>query len=282
MKALCFGRSGQVATALRALGVEAVGRETVDFAQTAAVWAFAEAAEADVWINAAAWTAVDAAEEHEAEARQINCVAVEALAEVAAKRGIPLVHLSTDYVFDGSGERPWSPEDPVDPLGAYGRTKLAGENAVREAGGAYAILRTSWVFSETGANFVKSMLRLGAERESLRIVADQVGGPTSAASIAAACLEVARQLVETPEKGGTYHFAGAPDVSWAGFAREIFEAAGLDVAVEEIPTSEYPTPAVRPLNSRLDCSGTQRVFGIARPDWRADLRAVLADLKVAA
>ncbi|MFQ6553786.1 dTDP-4-dehydrorhamnose reductase [Aestuariibius insulae] len=282
MKVLCFGRSGQVATELRALDVEALGRDQVDFAQTAEVWATAERAPADVWINAAAWTAVDAAEEHEAEARQINCVAVEALAEVAAKRGIPLVHLSTDYVFDGSGERPWRPEDRVDPLGAYGRTKLAGENAVREAGGTHAVLRTSWVFSATGSNFVKSMLRLGAERDSLRIVADQVGGPTSAASIAAACLEVARQLVDAPDKSGTYHFAGVPDVSWAGFAREIFDAAGMDVAVEEIPTSGYPTPAARPLNSRLDCSATERVFGIARPDWREDLRAVLADLKVAA
>ena len=191
---------------------------------------------------------------------------------------MPFVHISTDYVFDGSGERPWQPDDATGPLGAYGRTKLAGENAVRAAGGTYAILRTSWVFSAHGANFVKTMLRLGAERDRLTIVGDQVGGPTPAADIAAACLTIAKALQADPGLSGTCHFSGAPDVSWADFARAIFADAGLSPEVVDIPTSAYPTPAKRPGNSRMDCSATMAAFGIDRPDWHAGLRAVLSEL----
>ncbi|MFQ6546496.1 dTDP-4-dehydrorhamnose reductase [Aestuariibius sp. 2305UL40-4] len=279
MKVVAFGRSGQVARALAALGAECHGRESADFGDPAGVAEVARGLEADAFVNAAAYTAVDAAEENAAEAQRINADSVGALARVAAERGIPLVHISTDYVFDGSGAAPWAPDAPVSPLGAYGRTKLAGEVALREAGGTHAILRTSWVFSATGANFVKTMLRVGADRPLLRVVADQIGGPTPADAIAAACIEIAGQLREAPEKTGTYHFSGAPDTSWAGFAREIFAVAGMDTQVEEIPSAEYPTPAARPLNSRLDCSATEAAFGIARPDWRAALGRVLEELK---
>lgn len=200
------------------------------------------------------------------------------MAEVCAARGIPLVHISTDYVFDGSGDAPWRPDDAVAPINAYGRTKLAGEEAVRAAGGTHAILRTSWVVSAHGANFVKTMLRLGAERDALSIVADQIGGPTPARDIAAACLSIAEQLITDPAKSGTYHYAGQPPVNWADFARTIFACAGLDCTVTDIPSRDYPTPAARPLNSRLDCADTETIFGLSAPDWRAGLDAILKEL----
>ena len=208
----------------------------------------------------------------------INATAPGAIARAAAARGMPLVHVSTDYVFDGSGDQPFSVDMPTAPLGAYGRTKLAGEIAVRSAGGVHAILRTSWVVSAHGHNFIKTMLRLGAERDQLTIVADQVGGPTPAAALADACLAVAGRLLRDPSVAGTYHVTGAPDVSWADFAREIFRQSGTACTVADIPSSDYPTPARRPLNSRLDNSLTEAVFGLSRPDWRAGLRDILQDL----
>jgi dTDP-4-dehydrorhamnose reductase len=282
VRVVVFGRTGQVARELSRQGVSAcLDRSAADFSDPDAVRRAARAVEADAFVNAVAYTAVDRAETEEAVAREVNATSVGALAEVAAERGVPLVHISTDYVFDGSGSRPWRPDDQVAPLGAYGRTKLEGEEVVRRAGGVYAILRTSWVFSAHGANFVKTMLRLGAERDALRIVADQVGGPTPARAIAEAALRIAEALRGDPGLSGTYHFAGTPDTSWAGFARAIFAEAGMSVAVEEIPSAAYPTPAARPLNSRLDCSATKTVFGIARPDWREGLREVLRDLREA-
>jgi dTDP-4-dehydrorhamnose reductase len=277
-----FGRTGQVARELARLdGTVCLGRDAADFADPEAVRRAARAVEAEAIVNAVAYTAVDRAETEEDLARQVNAVSAGALAEVAAGRGIPLVHISTDYVFDGSGELPRQPGDPVGPLGAYGRTKLEGERAVVAAGGAHAILRTSWVFSAHGANFVKTMLRLGAERSALRVVADQIGGPTPAAGIAAACHHIAGALVRNPELSGLYHYAGRPDTSWAGFARAIFAEAGLAVTVEDIPSSSYPTPAARPKNSRLDCTATETAFGIPRPDWQAALREVLSELRQA-
>ncbi|HDR29637.1 dTDP-4-dehydrorhamnose reductase [Rhodovulum sp.] len=277
---LVFGRTGQVARELAHLAPGAVflGREGADLADPDACAAAIAAHAPRAVINAAAWTAVDRAETEEALATLINGTAPGAMARECAARAIPFVHISTDYVFDGSGTRPWRPDDPTGPISAYGRSKLAGERAVRAAGGAHAILRTSWVFSAHGANFVKTMLRLGAERDALRIVADQVGGPTPAADIAAACLGLLRGLEKDPDTAGTYHFAGAPDVSWAGFACEIFAQAGLRVAVEEIAAAQYPTPARRPLNSRLDCAALEIRFGITRPDWRKGLVQVLAQL----
>ena len=151
---------------------------------------------------------------------------------------------------------------------------------MRDAGGRFAILRTSWVFSAHGANFVKAMLRLAETRDALNVVGDQIGGPTPASGIAAACLTMADRLRGRPEAAGTYHYAGTPDTSWAGFARAIFDMADKEVAVTEIPTTDYPTPAARPLNSRLDCRETEAVFGIARPDWQAALADVLTELGV--
>ena len=283
MTILVFGKTGQVATELQHIGgplVTALGRDQADLMDPDACAAAIRNAKPTVVINAAAWTAVDKAETEEPAAQIVNGDAPAAMAAACADLGIPLVHISTDYVFDGSGTDAFKPDNPTAPLGAYGRTKLAGENAVRDAGCPYAILRTSWVFSAHGANFVKTMLRLGAERDSLSIVADQIGGPTSARAIAEACLKIADQLLSFPDKSGTYHFSGAPDVSWADFARAIFERSGINCNVTDIPTSDYPTPAERPLNSRMDCSSTEAAFGISRPDWQAELDLVLNDLGV--
>ncbi|MBO9399477.1 dTDP-4-dehydrorhamnose reductase [Shimia sp. R9_3] len=285
MKALVFGKSGQVAKALIACGeaeagltIEALDRSQADFTQPDACAALVRATDAEVVINAVAYTAVDQAESDEAVATTINGTTPGAIAAACADRGLPFVHISTDYVFDGAGEAPFATDHPTAPLGAYGRSKLAGEGSVRAAGGTHAILRTSWVFSEHGNNFVKTMLRLGGERDGLTIVADQIGGPTSAAHIAQSCLTVARTLAAQPEQSGTYHLSGGPDVSWADFAREIFAQAGLSCAVEDIPSSAYPTPAARPKNSRLDNSQTLATFGIERSDWRIELAGVFKKL----
>lgn len=283
MKILLFGGSGQVATEIvrrcpADVVLERHDRTTADFADPAACAAIVAASDADAVINAVAWTAVDKAETEEDAARTVNATTPGAIAEACAAKGIPLVHISTDYVFDGSGETPFQPTDPTGPLGAYGRTKLEGEQLVRAAGGSHAIFRTSWVVSAHGANFVRTMLRLGADRPRLTIVADQVGGPTPAADIADMCLAAARQLAADPAKSGTYHLSGGPDVSWADFARAIFDRAGLACEVADIPSSDYPTPAKRPGNSRMDNSATTAAFGLPRPDWRAGLDDILKDL----
>ncbi len=275
---LAFGATGQVAHQLAALGVRCIGRDLADLTDPQACAAVIAASDVGAVINAAAYTAVDRAEEEQALAHAVNAVAPGAMARACADKGVPFVHISTDYVFDGSGTTPRAPSDPTRPLGVYGATKLAGEDAVRATQGVYAILRTSWVFSAHGANFVKTMLRLGAMHDTLSIVSDQIGGPTPASAIARACVEIAEALIADPSKSGTYHFSGVPDVSWAAFAREIFAQAGLNVAVSEISTTEYPTPAARPLNSRLDCSDTTALFGIARPDWQIGLRDVIEAL----
>ena len=207
----------------------------------------------------------------------VNGDAPTAMARAAAAKGVPFLHISTDYVFDGAGDLPFRPDHPTGPLGAYGRSKLAGEQGVRAAGDRHLILRTSWVVSAHGANFVKTMLRLGRERESLNVVADQIGGPTPAAAIAQALVTAAGSMIDGAP-GGTHHFSGAPDTSWAGFARAIMAEAGLACRINDIPTSEYPTPAKRPLNSRLDCSEFTTAFGIPRPDWRDGLRAIVKEL----
>ena len=279
MTILVFGKTGQVATELqRQANVIALGRDEADLSDPAACAAAIKAHKPTAVINAAAYTAVDRAEEEEALAQTINADAPASMAQACAALGIPFVTISTDYVFAGYGTQPWGPDDATGPLGAYGRTKLAGEEAVRAVGGTSAILRTSWVFSAHGNNFVKTMLRLGAERDKLTIVGDQIGGPTAAADIAAACLRMADVLQNDASKAGAYHFSGAPDVSWAEFATEIFSQAGLSCEVAPIPSSDYPTPAARPLNSRMDCSATEAAFGIIRPDWRASLAQVLKDL----
>ena len=276
---LIFGKTGQVATELQRRMPEALflGREDADLTDPSACAAKIAEIGPDAVINAAAWTAVDKAETEEAAATVVNGAAPTAMARACADLGIPLVQISTDYVFDGAGETPFAPDHPTAPLGAYGRSKLAGEEGVRAAGCPHAILRTSWVFSAHGNNFLKTMRRLGAEREELTVVADQIGGPTPAGAIADACLAIASQLIADPSKSGTYHFSGAPDVSWADFAREIMAQAGLSCQVEDIPTSAYPTPAKRPANSRMDCT-TLATFGLTRPDWRAGVAEALTEL----
>ena len=282
MTVLVFGRSGQVARELtRQGGVTTLGRSTADLSAPGACAAAIAKARPKAVVNAAAYTAVDAAEGDEATAMVVNGEAPGEMARACAAAGIPLVQLSTDYVFSGDGDRPWKPDDPTGPIGAYGRSKLAGEQAVRTAGGTHAILRTSWVVSAHGSNFVKTMLRLGAERDRLTVVSDQIGGPTPARALATACLDIAEALMADPAKTGTYHLSGAPDVSWAAFARDIFAQAGLDCAIDDISTDAYPTLARRPLNSHLDCSTTEATFGLRRPDWRMGLADILAELGAA-
>lgn len=278
---LVFGRTGQVAQELARLAPGAIfmGRDQADLTDPAACGRIIAQTDCRAVINAAAYTAVDKAETDADTARLVNAEAPAAMAQAAATKGVPFLHVSTDYVFDGSGDLPRDTDAPTAPLGVYGATKLAGEQGVEAAGGQWAIMRTSWVFSSHGANFVKTMLRLGAERDRLSIVADQIGGPTPARDIAAALLVMAGQMIADPAKGGLYHFAGAPDASWADFAREIFDQRGLNCEVVDIPSSDYPTPARRPLNSRLDCSRISKDFGIARPDWRAGLAQVLTNVK---
>lgn len=281
---LVFGKSGQVATELARLVPDAdfpkavfLGRDQADLSYPAACAAAIRDRRPVAVINAAAWTAVDKAETEETAAELVNAAAPAAMAEACAALGIPFVHISTDYVFDGTGTAAWTPTDATGPQNAYGRTKLAGEQAVQAAGGVHAILRTSWVFSAHGANFVKTMLRVGATRDRLSVVNDQIGGPTAAADIARICLAMARGLLADPAKTGTYHLSGAPDVSWADFAREIFARVGMAVTIEDIPTSGFPTPASRPANSRMDCSALA-IFDQTRPDWREGLDNVLQEL----
>jgi len=284
MKLLVFGEIGQLGQELirRCPGdvtLEVRGLDEADFTKPEACAAWVEGTDANAVINAAAYTAVDKAEEEEDLALMINGTTPTALAKAAVARGLPFVQVSTDYVFDGGGDQPFLPDHPTGPLGAYGRTKLAGEVGTRAASGAHAILRTSWVVSSHGNNFVKTMLRLGAERDRLTIVADQIGGPTPTAGLADACFGAARALLSDPDKAtGTYHCAGGPDVSWADFAREIFALSGRDCEVVDIPSSDYPTPAKRPLNSRMDCTTLTSVLGVPRPDWRAGLKDILQDL----
>lgn len=281
MNLLVFGKTGQVARELARIapGATFLARDRADLSRPDTLPHAIVAHAPDAVINAAAYTAVDRAETDEALATVVNGAAPAAMARTCADLGIPLVHISSDYVLDGSGGAPRAPDAAPAPVNAYGRSKLAGEAGVAGAGGPHAILRTSWVFSAHGANFVRTMLRLGAERDTVSVVDDQVGGPTPAADIAAACLAVAAGLGADPARSGIYHLAGAPDVSWAGFARAIFAAAGLECHVTGIATADYPTPARRPLNSRLDCTSVQRVFGIARPDWHAGLRRTIDELR---
>jgi dTDP-4-dehydrorhamnose reductase len=191
---------------------------------------------------------------------------------------VPFLHVSTDYVFDGKGDAPFSADHPTAPVNAYGRSKLAGEVAIRASDARHLILRTSWVVSAHGQNFVKAMLRLGADRASLNVVADQIGGPTPAAAIADALFSAATALCDKAD-GGTQHFAGSPDTSWADFARAIMAEAGLPCTIQDIQSSAYPTPAARPMNSRLDCSSLTQIFGIPRPDWRQGLSDIIKELR---
>jgi dTDP-4-dehydrorhamnose reductase len=285
MRILVFGKTGQVATELARrkpsdIEVNFLDRRSADLADVASCVALIRESAAQAVINAAGWTAVDLAEAEEAAATAINAAAPAAMALACADRGLPFLHLSSDFVFDGMKTGTIPADWPAAPLSAYGRSKLAGELGVRSANGSHLILRTSWVFSSHGANFVKTMLRLGAERSRLQVVSDQIGGPTPAAAIADALFGAARALV-AGATGGTHHFIGQPCVSKADFARAILGVAGLACEIEDVLGTAFVTPARRPLNSRLDCSAFKSAFGIDQPDWRNALRDVIEKLGTA-
>lgn len=282
MRMLVFGKNGQVARALKdAAGVSviALGRSEADLMRPGAARAAIAAHAPEIIINAAAYTAVDKAEDDEAAARRLNAEAPAEMAEAAVEADIPFLHLSTDYVFDGKAQTRLAEDAPTSPLNIYGATKREGEQAVAAAHPGAVIIRTSWVFSEFGGNFVKTMLRLAETRDALSIVADQTGGPTEAGDIAHALIAIAGKKHRGAPGAGLYHFQGAPAVSWAEFAEKIFEIAARPVKVSHIKTEDYPTPARRPLNTVLDCAKIERDFGIGQPDWRKSLRRVIAALK---
>jgi dTDP-4-dehydrorhamnose reductase len=287
MRVLLFGADGQVGTELRRragkAGAELVSlsRADCDLADAASVSAAIANAPVNAVVNAAAYTAVDKAEGEEALARAINARAPRAMAEACAKRGVALLHFSTDYVFDGDSPRPYVETDRTAPLGVYGRSKREGEEAIIESGADHAILRLSWVFSAHGANFVKTMLRIGREKGAARVVDDQRGRPTFAGDAADAAYLIVRALIADPAKAGVYHFAGAETVTWADFADKIFRGAGLAVDVTRIPTSAYPTPAKRPKYSVFDTTKFQKTFGVPAPSWGPGLRSVLDELEKA-
>ena len=289
MRLLVFGKTGQVGHELlriREPGVTmlGLGRAEVDLERPADVARAVREAGCDIVVNAAAHTAVDQAESEPESAFAINRDAPGAMAAACAERGIPLIHISTDYVFDGGKAGAYTEDDPVNPMGVYGASKEAGERAVREALTRHVILRTSWVFSAHGRNFVKTMLRLGADRPELRIVADQHGCPTAAADIAAAVVAVARRL-DAGGDGlyGTYHYSGAGRTTWHGFASAVFdlrrEIAGTEPPVlHAITTADFPTPAKRPANSELNCSKIAQRLGVEAADWRGSLAKVMREL----
>src|SRR5690606_10033178 len=290
MRVLITGARGQVGHELLRLapeGVDAVGLGSVglDIADSSAVVREIERLRPQLIINAAAYTAVDKAESEPERAYAVNRDGPENLGRAAEQLGIPMLHISTDYVFAGDATQPYREVDPVGPTGVYGASKLAGEQALADACSRHLILRTSWVFGAHGNNFVKTMLRLGREREELSVVADQQGCPTSAPSIARALWALARRYrQEGTLSWGTYHYSGTPACAWHAFAQEIFQQAqqaGLlarQPVVHAISTTQYPTPAKRPAWSVLDCSLLQNTYGIAPADWRVELRAVLAEL----
>lgn len=277
---LVFGKTGQVARELKLhKDVIALGRDEADLAiPTICAEAIRRYKPRSV-INAAAYTAVDKAESEENPANVINGDAPGAMATACAELAIPMVHISTDYVFDGKGTAPWSVADAPNPKNAYGRSKRKGEQAVIASGCVHAILRTSWVVSAHGNNFIKTMRRLSEIKDQINVVDDQIGGPTCARDIAQTCISIAGQLIQDPSKSGIYHYSGQPNVSWCRFANTIFEQMDCKTFASPIPTAEYPTPATRPLNSRLDCVVTQDTFGVARPFWRDGLKEILRELE---
>jgi dTDP-4-dehydrorhamnose reductase len=295
MKILLFGKNGQVGWELQrsltplgevvALDNDDSGDLCGDFTRPAELADTVRRVAPQVIVNAAAYTAVDKAEAEPDLARAINAQAPAVLAAEAEKLGAWLVHYSTDYVFDGQGDAPCCETDPTGPLSVYGQTKLEGEIAVARCA-RHLIFRTSWVYAARGANFAKTMLRLAAERDSLRVIDDQIGAPTGADLLADVTAHAIRAARVRPELSGLYHLAAAGETSWhayAGFVIETARRAGQPLCVtaeriEAIPTSAYPTPARRPLNSRLDTSKLRKVFGLHLPDWREGVRRLIDEL----
>jgi dTDP-4-dehydrorhamnose reductase len=293
VKILLFGANGQVGwelqRSLAAIGevvaLGSSGREGLagDFQDPQGVAASVERVRPDAVVNAAAYTAVDKAESEPERARTVNAVAPEAIARAARRIGAVLVQFSTDYVFDGSGERPWREHDPTGPLSVYGRTKLEGEERVAAAQPLHLILRTSWVYAARGGNFAKTMLRLARERERLTVVDDQFGAPTGAELLADVTAHALRAVLREPALAGTYHVAAAGETSWHGYARfvvgkaqqmgEVLKAGPQEIA--PVPTSAFPTPARRPHNSRLDTERFRTAFGLALPPWERGVARML-------
>ena len=291
MKILITGAQGQVGKELVSIAeqhydVIAAGRDELDITQAKSVAEYIKSSQPDIVINAAAYTAVDKAEEDQERAYAINRDGAKNLATACAQHNIPLLHISTDYVFDGSKIDAYSETDNVTPLGIYGESKWQGEEAIRKLLSQHVILRVAWVFGAHGNNFVKTMLRLAKDRDELNVVADQFGGPSPAKSIAKTLIH----LVDIYQKykklqWGTYHYCGTEKTNWCDFAREIFKQAnekGLmnkKIRVSSITTAEYPTLAKRPQNSMLNCTKIKNTFGIDMPDWHAGLNEVLTELQ---
>jgi dTDP-4-dehydrorhamnose reductase len=290
-KVLLTGVAGQVGRELHAMlgefgTVWAPVRSELDLERPDELETQVERWAPDIIVNAAAYTAVDRAEAEPQRAALVNAESPARLAAIAARSGALLVHYSTDYVFDGTGDGAYVEDAPTNPLSVYGRTKLQGEDAVRASGARHLILRTSWVYSPGGQNFLNTMVRLALERDALTVVDDQVGAPTCSADIARATISMLRYLAQVGEAAAralssTYHVTSQGSVSWCGFAREIVRihpalAHRRHVRVEPVPTSSYPTPARRPANSRLDNGRVERAFGIRMPHWRDAFAAALA------
>jgi len=291
MKLLLLGKNGQVGwelqRALAPLGeVIALGSADADFEQPEALATIVRTAAPDIIVNAAAYTAVDKAEGEPERAHTINAASPAVLAREAAARGAWLLHFSTDYVFDGSGSTPWAEDAPTGPLSVYGRSKLAGEDAIRASGCRHLILRTSWVYAARGGNFAKTMLRLALERDKLSVVRDQIGAPTGAELLADVSAHALRTALTQPQVAGTYHAAAAGETSWHGYARHVIafaRAAGhpikvADAAIEAVPTSAFPTPARRPANSRLDTRKLRDTFGLNLPGWQSGVERMLTEV----
>lgn len=291
MRVMLTGSAGQVGQEIARLApgafdLKALTSAQLDITDAAAVEAAVKACKPDIIINAAAYTAVDQAEREPERAFRINQTGPANLGRAARDTGAAVFHISTDYVFAGDQARAYRETDQCAPTGVYGASKLAGEHALAESLTSSLVLRTSWVFGAKGNNFVKTMIRLGNERDELRVVADQFGCPTSAVSIASCLWQLAESYRKAGDlRWGTYHFAGSPSCSWHAFAEVILDRAyekGLikrRPLVHPIDTRDYPTPARRPAFSGLDCSALLRAFGIAQPDWRNDLDAMLEELK---
>ena len=294
MNILLFGKGGQVGwelqRSLAVLGhVTALDHDSTDhcgdFANPEGIAATVRALKPDVIVNAAAHTAVDKAESEPELARLLNATTPGVLAREAAALGAWLVHYSTDYVFDGSGERPWVEDDAPAPLSVYGATKLEGEQLIRQAGCQHLILRTSWVYAARGGNFAKTMLRLAQERERLTVIDDQWGAPTSAELLADVTAHALRQLLKRPEDGGLYHCVAAGETTWHSYAKYVLEHARQAQAaikikateVAPVPTSAFPTPARRPHNSRLNTTRLQTTFGLTLPPWQQGVARMLTE-----
>lgn len=284
---LITGGTGQVGTGLTLANrgrfeVVAPARAELDLLDAASIERNIASRDWAAIVNCAAYTAVDKAESEPEPAFAINAEAPGTIARAAAARAIPLLHVSTDYVFDGSKPKPYAEDDPVAPLGVYGASKEAGERAVRDEGGRSIILRTAWVVSPWGHNFIKTMLRLGAEREELGVVADQIGCPTSAIDIAETLLTLTERMLDRQESPGTYHFVNSGQASWHDLASAVFVYAGArgmkTPRVKAITTADYPTPAKRPANSRLSTAKLEQTFGMTPRPWQVAVEEILASL----